>query len=283
MSANPKPQKYELADGSVRWKIRFRTADRRSTDKGGFCTRAEANAWWMQNAPHITSGQAPTGRAGRVRMETLIEQYIDRTVGLSPNTVAQRTSHADNWVLPYWEGHSAAEVTRSTVEAWVKWMINEGAQPPTIRKAHQLLTAVLNRAVDDRVIVANPASRVPLPKEPVRKHPYLTFAELDEMLGEVGPRYRALVTFLAFTGLRFGEAAALRVRDIDYVGRRVNVQMAVSEVRGRLFEDDPKNHKSRTVAMPEFVLDLIRPNLVGKSLGELVFQSPTGRQLRLNT
>lgn len=36
--------------------------------------------------------------------------------------------------------------------------------------------------------------------------------------------------------------------------------------------------------MPEFVLDLIRPNLVGKELDDLVvFQSPSGKQLRLNT
>lgn len=283
MSANPQPQKYTLSDGSVRWKIRYRTADRRSTDKGGFRTKAEANAWWMQNAPAIVSGQAPSNRAGRVAVHTLVEQHLSRTVRLKPSTVAQRESHAHKWVLPWWEGRPAAEVTRTDVEKWVSWMIEKGAGAPTVNKAHQLLSQVFNRAVDDRVIAANPATRVALPREAPRKHPYLTLDELDELLGETDPRYRSLVTFLAFTGLRFGEAAALRVGDVDYARRRVSVHTAVSEVRGHIHVDGTKNHRARTVALPSFVLDVIRPNLVGKRQSDLVFQSPRGRTLRLSS
>jgi integrase len=41
-----------------------------------------------------------------------------------------------------------------------------------------------------------------------------------------------LVRFLAYTGLRWGEASALRVSRLDLLRRRVTVAVAYSEVRG---------------------------------------------------
>ncbi len=38
--------------------------------------------------------------------------------------------------------------------------------------------------------------------------------------------------FLAYTGLRWGEASALRVSRLDLLRRRVTVAVAYSEVRG---------------------------------------------------
>jgi integrase len=64
----------------------------------------------------------------------------------------------------------------------------------------------------------------------------------------VPARYATLVLVLAFGGLRFGEATALRRRDISSDGQRVNVGRSVR------FVGEPKTDAGRrTVAVPGFV------------------------------
>jgi integrase len=43
-----------------------------------------------------------------------------------------------------------------------------------------------------------------------------------------------VIRFLAYTGLRWGEVAALKVENFDMLGRRVNVVQGVAEVQGHL-------------------------------------------------
>lgn len=64
-----------------------------------------------------------------------------------------------------------------------------------------------------------------------------------------------LVRLLAYTGLRFGEAAGLRVEDIDFARGRINVRSNVVEVSGRLVEGTPKTHRSRVVPLPLVLVD----------------------------
>ena len=59
--------------------------------------------------------------------------------------------------------------------------------------------------------------------------------------------------FLAYTGLRWGEMAALCVGDLDVPRRRVNVNRAVAEVGRDLIYGTPKNRSRRTVPLPEFL------------------------------
>ena len=53
-----------------------------------------------------------------------------------------------------------------------------------------------------------------MPRLPARSHIYLTHEQVDE-LADACDEYRTLVLVLAYGGLRFGEAAALRTRNVD--------------------------------------------------------------------
>ncbi|MBM4515237.1 tyrosine-type recombinase/integrase [Rhodococcus hoagii] len=44
---------------------------------------------------------------------------------------------------------------------------------------------------------------------------YLTHAQVHQLASEAG-RYKSLILLLSYTGLRWGEAAGLRVSDIDF-------------------------------------------------------------------
>jgi integrase len=59
------------------------------------------------------------------------------------------------------------------------------------------------------------------------------------------------------TGLRFGEAAELRWRDVDIAGLRLRVTRSVTFVGGQPIVGTPKNGKDRTVALPATVAALL--------------------------
>jgi CheY-like chemotaxis protein len=60
--------------------------------------------------------------------------------------------------------------------------------------------------------------------------------------------WRLVVLFLAYTGVRFGEMAALRVRRIDLLRRRAMIAESVTLVRSEQIWGTPKGHERRDVS-----------------------------------
>lgn len=85
--------------------------------------------------------------------------------------------------------------------------------------------------------------------------------------------------FLANTGLRWGEMAALRVMDLDMLRRRVNVAQAVTEVGRDLVYGTPKNHSRRSVPFPPFLGEMLAAHCEGKQPSDFVFTAPDGGAL----
>ena len=67
------------------------------------------------------------------------------------------------------------------------------------------------------------------------------------------PPYDLFILVVAYTGLRFGEAAGLRVGDVDLDRARLRVEVSLVDVLGRLEETNPKSHRGRTVPVPRFL------------------------------
>ena len=88
-----------------------------------------------------------------------------------------------------------------------------------------------------------------------------------------------VVRFVAYTGLRWGEMAALRVQDFDMLRRRVNVSCSVTE-SGGLVWSTPKTHERRSVPFPAILADELAASMVGKARDALVFTDMRGGVLR---
>ena len=87
--------------------------------------------------------------------------------------------------------------------------------------------------------------------------------------------------FLAYSGLRFGEMAALRVGRLDFVRRRAVIAESVTIVRSEQVFGTPKGHEWREVPIPAFLIDELRDYVAGKDPGDLVFTgSRSGGALR---
>jgi integrase len=62
--------------------------------------------------------------------------------------------------------------------------------------------------------------------------------------------YELMAQLAAYSGLRWGELAALTVGQVDQVGRVITVDRKVIEIRGQLYEEAPKNRKRRRTIYP---------------------------------
>ena len=138
-----------------------------------------------------------------------------------------------------------------------------------------VMSAALDHAMRSGRIRANPARGLGLPRIRRRDYVFLTHEQLRALATEVGP-HRVLVLLLGYTGLRWGEATALRVCDIDFARRRIDVRRAHSDVGGRIVVGTPKSHQSRTVPVPRFLADELARLTSGKHAD--IWSSPRRRQ-----
>ena len=92
-------------------------------------------------------------------------------------------------------------------------------------------------------------------------------------------RYGSLVLLLGTAGLRWGEAAALTVADVDFLRRRVNLHRNAVAVGGRVVVGTLKTGEARTVPMPGFVVDELAATCAGKPRDELIWATAAGGYL----
>lgn len=92
-----------------------------------------------------------------------------------------------------------------------------------------------------------------------------------------------LVYVLAYGGLRWGEAIALRRGRCDLLHSTLDVRESLVEVDGKLILGTTKTYANRAVALPPFLRLRLEDHLehhVNKDLDALVFTSPNGAPLR---
>lgn len=181
-----------------------------------------------------------------------------------------------------WFGHRKIEsITVGDIEHAIgEW----SGSASTRNDALSMLSRLLDGAARSKIIDANPARLARRPRdESVQsfRSRALTASEVSVMLEAVeeGP-YRAYLAALVYTGMRAGEASALRVGDIDLPGRVIHVRRSFSPGRsGELIEQTPKSHKERSVPLPTALLPYVVDRIDGKSRNDLVFTGPRGGRL----
>ena len=148
--------------------------------------------------------------------------------------------------------------------------------PATVSKAMTLFKSMLNDAVRDGLLPANPIAGVKLPSIEHEEMRFLTPEELLRLADAIDARYRALVFVGGYGGLRIGEMAGLQRDDLDMLRGVVSVERQVVEVEGKLSMGPLKTRAARRrVKLPRFVIEELAAHLA-KVQGDLVFPSPEG-------
>ena len=143
-----------------------------------------------------------------------------------------------------WGRRAVGEIRHSDVQSWISKFSTEDKprSATTILRAYGVLAGILDVAVHDRRILTNPARGINLPRKLKKEHRYLTHAEVGR-LAENSGKHRFLVYVFASTGLRWGEAIGLRVRDIDPTGKRFNISVNAVEVGADIELGTPRRTK----------------------------------------
>jgi integrase len=142
---------------------------------------------------------------------------------------------------------------------------------------------MLKAAVRNRYIPRNPADGIKLPRQTKKEMLFLDATEVDRLASAVPDQYSTLIYLLAYTGMRWGEAAALRRRHIDVLRSRIEIAESLEEVGGSLSFGTPKNHKRRTIVIPAFLRDLLNDHVLRFRIGDredLIFTASNGAPMR---
>jgi len=133
----------------------------------------------------------------------------------------------------------------------------------TVWHYRKFIHAVLETAVDDELIVRNPARYKNAPTMPRSEAKYLNDDEarrfLEAITNEPDIRIKAVLIVDLFTGLRRGELCGLQWDEIDFIDNQINVRRASQWVGGQgVITVGAKNESTRSIKVSQFVMDTLK-------------------------
>ena len=185
------------------------------------------------------------------------------------------------WLLPHLGGKLLAEVSNKTVRELVEKMSTAELSAKTIVNYVLVVKLVLASAVDEEGEQIYPRKwnhdfiQLPVVRKDKQRRPTVTEADLAKMLSNKKRKYAVLFALLAGTGLRIGEALALRPTDFGPDCRVLHVRRSLW--RGR--EQEPKTSNAvRVVDIPEVLASELRGYISG--VNGYLFATEQGKPLQ---
>jgi integrase len=249
-----------------------------------FETEKQAEQWLTIVESEIIKGSWVAPEAGEVELGEYGARWIAERK-LAPRTRELYEDHFRLHVRPYLGGLMLGAIKPQTIRTWRKRLLDAGVTEPQAVKAYCLLRAILNTAVkEDAIIRENPCRIRGYDRYHTPERPVATVDQVYRLADEMPARYRALVLIAAFSGLRWGELAALRRVDVDLVEGVVRVPRKLAALRHRMEFGPPKSEAGRrVVALLAAAVAALRPHLlefVDADQEALVFVGDMGGLLR---
>jgi integrase len=281
----------------ARWQVSV--AGRRKWRGKTFVRKADAQRHLSTVQADISRGDYVDPQRAATKFSAVAEAWLAAaTISCKPKTMDGYRSTLHNHVMPEWSDCKVGDIDYDAIQRWIADM-SDTHSAALVRGAYKILRLVLGHAVIAGKLRANPCgAHVRLPKQVHREMHFLTADEVEVLAAAITSRPRRnkhdpgrserpdlalLVRFAAYTGLRAGEIAALRVKHVDLKAGTLRVVESVSEVNGHLYTSTPKTRAgSRTVALPAFLTTEVRRHLGDRMLQPemFVFTSERGTQLR---
>lgn len=268
---------YQNKSG-VRYLVKYRDAAHKQHLKRGFKTKRDAKDYAARMESSIKDGIYVDPANGRTLVSDLIGPWLEGKRGVTkPKYYGDLESAWRVHVEPKWGNRAIASIRHSEIQSWVSEM-SANRSATTVFRAYGILKGILDDAVADMRIPKNPCAGTTLPRKSRKDRVYLTPRQVVD-LAKASGRYSALILTLGFCGLRWGEAAALRVKNIDFDRNRIQVRLNWVRSGANHYEGKPKTWETRDVPMPNMVADALREQCRGKGPDDLVFTRPNGERI----
>jgi integrase len=200
---------------------------------------------------------------------------------VKPATIFGWQHALDKWILPNIGERLLAEVSNGVLRELVEKMAAAGLSPKSIVNYARVVKMVVASAVDSDGEQIYPRKwnhdfiGMPIVRKELQHRPTVTETELREILSNAKGRYAVLFSLLAGTGLRIGEALALKVTDLSSDCSVLYVRRSIWHGQ----EQEPKTPSAvRVVDVAEPLAQLLRRYVQGKA--EYLFATKKGTPLQ---
>lgn len=219
------------------------------------------------------------------------DMYIAGKSGVEPKTLDHYRVFMRESIGPEFGALPITAVTPEHIAAWVNKQATEPrvlksgkAAPPysakTIKNRHSFLAGMFQQAIDRGLVQKSPCRGTRMPATSRKEMVFLSSDEFTTLLEFIPERHKSLILLLAATGLRWGEATALRHDDFDLEKGTLRVTRAWKSAKSRgWYIGPPKTQRSRrTVSLPADLIPQLEP-LLDRSR-PYVFLNRTGGPIR---
>lgn len=298
---------------SGRYQVRYRGPDgHQYAAPITFATKSDADAYLAT----IYSDIVRSAWRAPVRSKETVGEYVTRWIAqngrLKPTTRALYEHLAAKNILSQrlarvpladltpdrvrtWHADLSSKVARRVATRQHHSVATKPTGAATVAQSYRLLRAAMSTAVADGILAAQPCRITGADESPSDERPVATVRQVAACADAMPERYRLLILLAAWTGIRFGELAALQRQDFDLAEPSVRVAQRAYEVRrGPLSGSrsgidigEPKSRSSRRVVpLPPFLLPEVERHLddfVPDDSAALVFTTGHGNPIRTST
>ena len=262
-----------------RWRVKGMVGQPDGTlkevNKRGFLTKKDALAWLGDARSAGRKGEYV--EPSRQRFGAYGAEVIDG-LRIGPQTKASYLKNWRNHVEPYPLAQlPLAQLTGQRLTAHYRSLEKsgrkdhregEGLSPRTVRYLHTIIHGVLGQAVRDGLLARNPADVATPPTAKEAKAPEMHPWDAGQLAAFLGWAEGASANYtlwfvLSMTGMRRGEALALRWRDVDLDAGTVSVRRSAGMVRvagegADVVEGSTKTGKPRVVDLDDQAAAVLR-------------------------
>ena len=237
----------------------------RSIAKQRLCEYIESTGVNTKQCFTTTTTPATTFRTqAGIWINTLLKR---RRKPVKPATIFGWQHALDKWILPNIGEKLLAEVSNGVLRELVEKMAAAGLSPKSIVNYARVVKMVVASAVDSDGEQIHPRKwnydfiGMPIVRKELQHRPTVTETELSAILSRAKGRYAVLFSLLAGTGLRIGEALALKATDLSPDCSAVYVRRSIWHGQ----EQEPKTPSAvRVVDIAEPLAQLLRRYVSGK-------------------
>jgi len=283
------PSTEKRGNGPTPWRVRFINADGERDSASGFADEETAYNHGLDQETDIRRGVYIDPRQGAITVDRFSEEWIE-SLEVGPLSLRDYRSRLRAHILPRWGDVELGAITAMAVRTWRKKLLAGGLSQGRVDDVVMVLRIMLDDAVTDRLITANPIllkSRrgkfVPKRRDERLWAPAPAVVTIAENARTVrGLAGYGLVMTLAYTGLRIAELAALRRDECHLLARRhtqwIDARKQMQYVDGVYQRVDCKYDSARKLVVPPFLADILSEVLASHA-EETVFLAPRGGQL----
>lgn len=251
------------------------TGKRKQTTESGFPTLEAAKAWNTEREYRELTGYK--GTSGTMTVADYAAEWLAsrRPTDYAESTIYNYRNMLSFYILPHIGTVRLSKLDDRQVQRWHATLFSKGLSSGTVSSAHRVLSTICNDAVKRKRIHENPARLAGSPRIERKQMRRWSMEEAQRFLRVADANEHGLVyRFLLMTGVRPGEALALRWSDVDFHRGTVMIQRTRTRDRDgqHVVGDTTKTPSSRrTITLPPGLADRLRRHRVKQAEHRLQF------------